>query len=232
MSAWVNDTRGRVTVVTLALGTILLLGLVVGFLAGLPQGDVPPAYAACHIAWTTCAGSPPDTTRTSTLWVDHRTGDEYLIPVEPQTGENWDIDVYWGPTPGGGVGCDDIIVGVSAAVDWVDGTGWTVSCTGCNALYGPVRSIGICDADSCNAYNAWTYVLKLDVDVTYGPGNLAKVVYTTDSVDDGVTIDNEGHNCAEDAGVSPSSQTWSQTDTTFPCSLDCNYDATVVILYE
>ena len=39
MSAWVNDTRGRVTILTLALGTVLLLGLVVGFLADVPQLD-------------------------------------------------------------------------------------------------------------------------------------------------------------------------------------------------
>ena len=83
MQAWVDDTRGRLRVVTLALGTVLLLGLVVGFLADVPQGDVPPAYVACNFPWPACIG---DWTRTSSLWVDHRTGDEYLIPVEPQTG--------------------------------------------------------------------------------------------------------------------------------------------------
>ena len=229
MRTLVDDTRGRVTILALGLGTVFLLALVVGFLADVPQGDVPPAYAACHIAWPTCAGSPPDNTRTSTLWVDHRTGDQYLIPVEPQTGENWAIAVYYSPNlpP-----CTDIIVSVSAAVDWVDGTGWTVSCTGCNALNGPVYSIGICNDDSCSDYNAWTYVLKLDLSATYLTGNLAQVVYTTSSVDNGVTIDNEGGNCAEDIDVSPTSQTWSQTDTTFPCNLNCDYDTTEVILYE
>ena len=119
-------------------------------------------------------------------------------------------------------------------MDWVDGTGWTVSCTsGCNALNGPIYSIGICNDDSCNDYNAWTYVLKVDLAVTNPGGNLAQVVYTTTSVDDGVSIDNEGGNCAEDTDVEPTDQTWSDTDTTFPCNLTCDDpDATVVIRYD
>lgn len=50
--------------------------------------------------------------------------------------------------------------------------------------------------------------------------NLREVIYTTTSVDDGVLVTSSG--CATGSTVSPSSQTFTQTDSgAFECSYDC-----------
>ena len=91
-------------------------------------------------------------------------------------------------------------------------------------------TVGICQADSCDDYEAWAYVLNTDIKTSTGGGHLSSVVYTTTSVDDGVTIDTAG--CDEDTDVSPTIQTWTQTDTTITCSFDCKYDVSKTILYQ
>ena len=171
------------------LTTALIGGALAGWSIASPtQLQVDPVYAACKVAWPACAGG--DWTRTSTLMVDHKTTAVSPAPVEPQTGETWSIAVHHSPPPGNP--CIDTTTTVTADVDWVDGTGWTVSCTGCNAINGPVFQIGICDESSCDDYEAGAYVLRVDIAAVTGHGNLSSVVYTTTSVDDGVTGDYHG----------------------------------------
>jgi hypothetical protein len=209
---------------------LLLAATAFALVAGLASVAVPepePAAAACRVAWGGCGGL--DLTRTSTLRVDHRETPSGDL-VEPDTGETWDIDVHYSPAPG--VPCVDQITNVTAVVTKA-ATGWAVSCTGCSATNGPVRSIGICDDSSECAVDTHghAYVLKVDLDMQNGLGaNLNSVVYTTDSVDDGDTLNST---CgSEVASVSPTSQTFTATDTTFPCSLDCAQDTSVTITYN
>ena len=80
------------------------------------------------------------------------------------------------------------------------------------------------------AVHGHAYVLKLDILQTTVGGDLNSVVYTTDSVDDGDTLNSS---CSSEvSAVSPTSQTFAATDTTFPCSLDCNQDTAVTITYD
>ena len=188
-----------------------------------------PAAAACRTLWPACAPGGLDPTRTSTLRVDHRETPSGDL-VEPDTGETWDIAVHHSPLAPGP--CNDVITNVIADVTRT-ATGWTVTCTGCAPLGGPVLSIGICDdSSSCSTdIHGHAYVLKLDIVAALPTGEqLNSVVYTTDSVDDGDTLNST---CSSEVtSVSPTSQTFTATDTTFPCSLDCNQDTAVTITYD
>ena len=106
-------------------GTVLLLGLVVGFLADVRQGDVPSVGAAvCKASNGACTGG--DLTKTSALGVTHlTTNGENAIPVEPDTGESWAIKAYWN-TAGSGVGCLEYTETATVDVDW-NGSSWVLS---------------------------------------------------------------------------------------------------------
>ena len=201
-----------------------------GFAALLHTGALrraapPPVYAACRVGWPGCAGG--DLTRTSNLRVAHKV-DGTDTNVSPDNSETLTIKAAYSPWPGP---CNDTIYQATVTVQ-VTATGWSVSCIGCAAA--PFRGIGICDDGQCtnSPENSYQYILKVDLDSfdVATNKNLRLVTYDTTSVDDGDTV----ADCSRVDAVSPTSQSFSASDTTFPCSYDCttSVDTTMTITYE
>jgi len=149
---------------------------------------------------------------------------EYVVPVEPDSGESWGITAYWN-TAGGGVNCLEIIENATVDVDW-NGSSWVLSN---KTLTANIVGIYLCSQDSlnCSTVNGTHsagYKLVVDLTDPVGTGppyNLRKVDYATTSVDDGYELDME--QCTLGGSVSPTSQSFSQTDTGgFECELTCS----------
>lgn len=189
----------------------------------------PTASASC--GRNDCAG----THTISAVTVQHvdQDGETTLIPVEPDTGETIEVTAYWDvldevfPSV-----CDcrqTATASVTVDVDWSDATdSWSASCTGCNASSGPIYGVTVCHVDGCGTIeNAWSYELIVDLATNNGQcdegaplGFLSRVEYETTSIDDGDAI-REG-NCTEWYSVSPTSQTFSVTDSgAFECTYTC-----------
>ena len=208
---------------------VLALGLAVG--AGTPAGPAtaPPVLAAlCQAAHGNCGPPPPnnDPTKTSAVTVQHvyDPGSTNLA-VEPDTGEDIDIDVYWNTA--GLSGCAELHETATVRVDW-DGTthAWVLSNINLTAN---VIDIDICDVsalDCSSVSDDHSYGYKLIVDINdpsqgMTPHNLRQVVYTTTAVDDGSLL-NLG-SCSLGAGQTVNSQTWTATDNgSFECSYSCS----------
>jgi len=234
-------TRSRVLVFTGVLVATLVAGLLTGIVGGVPE-----ALAACG-APNPCPGG--DLSRTSVLSVYHVYDPEYTnVAVEPNTTDYWDITPVWAtayddPSP---CDCVETTFPVSVAVSWSDANhAWSVSCTGCNALYGPVYSVGVClEGSYCGSPtvdNSTGYKLYADVEETYlyycagygyVPAYLVRVEYDSTAVDDGNLVNLQA--CTEGSSVSPISQSWSQTDYgPLECTYDCSQSGpSVTIEYE
>jgi hypothetical protein len=209
--------------VVIAALVVLAIGAVAGHLSVTPR-VVPPVYAAvCQSAHQTC--TPPDVTKTSVLDVVHaKSYGEYVVPVQPVTGESWAITAYWN-TAGGGLDCLEIYQVAYVDVDW-NGSTWVLSN---QTLTANIVGIYLCPLDSlyCSTVNGTHssgYRLVVDITdpvvATYSY-NLRKVVYATTSVDSGYELDQEL--CTLGNSVSPTSQAFSQTDNGgFECELTCS----------
>jgi hypothetical protein len=191
-----------------------------------------PASAAC--GRSDCVG----THQISAILVVHdHHEDENVEPVEPDTGETWGLTATWNTLSGACPSCvQTATAGATVRVDWSDATGtWSATCTaGCNAFTGPIYGVTICDAASCGGGssidNSWEYELVVDLAKKNGAssfcglpatdGYLSQVAYQTTSVDDGNIVD--PLYCTEGAAVSPTSQTFSVTDSgVFECTFSC-----------
>jgi len=152
--------------------------------------------------------------------------------VEPNNGDTWTVTARYQKTSVP-TACDCTTFTAVATVDvtWT-GSAWSASCTAGCAAGGPIYGVSVCTVSSCSsgATHSWEYELIVDVDnnligVVCLPGGfnnarLYQVDYDTSVVDDGDTI-NVG-NCTETAAVSPTSQTWSASDTgSFECTFTC-----------
>ncbi|MFQ5510147.1 MAG: hypothetical protein ACE5FN_12565 [Leptospirillia bacterium] len=147
--------------------------------------------------------------------------------VSPDNSETLTITAAYSPTSGP---CNDATYQATVTVQ-VTATGWSVSCVGCTKA--PFQGIGICDDGQCtnSPENSYQYILKVDLDDADNAGkNLRLVTYQTTSIDDGDTV----ADCSRVDAVSPTSQSFSASDTTFPCSYDCttSVDTTMTITYE
>jgi hypothetical protein len=211
--------------------TLAFLGIL--FMLAVPLGVV---YAQCG----TQVSCLMDDTVTSTAHITHYgwDGDAWAIPVEPDTGETWSVTAYWRTTntialPAYCRCTSEMSSTVTVDVDW--SSGWQASCTGCSST-GLIRDVDVCTDDGCgDGYDhSWAYSLIADIQKQNGyyscwvqgqeylaSRTLERVTYTTTSVDDGDEIDTQS--CSEDSSVSPTSQSWSTTDsTTFECDFDCD----------
>ena len=117
---------------------------------------------------------------------------------------------------------------VDVDVAWSDTTGWSATCTGCAPLAGPIYRVSVCGVGECGTAtstdNGWSYELIVDAALINGnclgnDGFLSHVDYETTSVDDGNLVN--ATTCTEGASVSPDSQTFSVTDSTFDCVYSC-----------
>jgi hypothetical protein len=234
----------------LVVAAMMVAALTFGVLAGLPAGDVPPAYAAvCKDAEARC-DFPDDVTFTSALEVGHHTAPSYLgtsTVVQPDDGERWSIKAIWNtddpPTP-----CLEHSETAYATVSW-NGSTWVLSDV---SLTANIVDIDICEGDTCDAgggaEHAWSYKLIVDVndwvqpDPPNGPFHfLRRVDYTTTAVDDGdLVLDptrTQG-DCYLGSSVSPTTQSVSAYDAPLEwywgrCGYNCTIaGASVTIYYE
>lgn len=154
---------GRIIVV--AAVTVGLIALAAGFLAGVPSGGVPLAYASgTHPANTACPGGN-DPTVTSAMTVSHHTAPSYLgtsTVVEPNTGESWRIDAYYYP---GALPAGQTLVQAWVDVDW-NGSSWVASNITLPGS-GEIVSVDVCQTDTCdagdNSVHSWEYKLTVDL---------------------------------------------------------------------
>jgi len=176
-------------------------------------------------------GLPPN------VEVFHQTTGGSPSPVEPNTGETWQITAYWGPDSGGGGSCIDHTEVGYATVDW-NGAGWTVSNV---TLTTNILDIDVCDTSVCitgpssGPVPQRSYKLKADLNDPLGPPifHLRQVDFRTTAVDGGNVLDVS--TCATGASVSPTSQTFGNMDTgAFECSYACGSISgpSVVITYN
>ena len=194
----------RMFLVVLAVVVVVLMS---GFLAGLPNGVVEPVYAAaCQPAHPLpCAPGY----RTAAVDVEHY-AETYTRPVEPDTGETVSITAYWNtalPLP-----CDEISETATVDVYWT-GSAWALANKSTTTN---ITDIQVCSGDACGSQydgHAWSFRLIARVTdpvvLVTGAYNIRQVVFTTTSVDDGYVID---ENCDLSTAVSPTSQSWSATD--------------------
>ncbi len=157
-----------------------------------------------------------------------------IVPVEPDDTDTWTITARHSTLtiPGNSCSCNDYTSSVTGTVQWT-GSGWSVSCTGCNYPNGPILSLGVCDVASCSSLtHGWKYRLVARVSQTRAaicfdagpppinhPAYLTNVEFKTTAVDDGHIIDETF--CTEGSSVSPTSQTWVANDAAFSCNLNC-----------
>jgi hypothetical protein len=122
--------------------------------------------------------------------------------------------------------CNDATPIVATLTVTNNGNGYSIACNVCPAQF---AAVGICSGGACASGTEAQYVIKLDMQqALIGTEQLRTVTFQSTSIDDGLTIDSS---CNTIAGVSPTSQNWSATDTTFPCAFDCTYDTSITITY-
>lgn len=201
--------------------TALLSALALQFLVLTPL-TLRTASAACFVGWSACGGG--DNTRTSSLSVYHVTGAMALTPVSPDDTDVWDVTAYYSPKPGNP--CNDVTYTATITVTNA-GAGWAVACAGCGAV--PYTQVQVCDISTCSSSNPDAYTIALDMTVFVAGYEITRVTYSSASLDDGDELNGL---CNTVGTVSPTSQSWSTNDTTFPCSYDCSSDATIVITYN
>jgi hypothetical protein len=241
----VGETRLGKRVVLSVTGA-LGIALVAGFLVGGIAGDVPLVFAAvCQGANTVC--TPPDTTKTSAMTVDHKTTAAYEggeLWVEPDDGETWEITAWWATAPP--AECYQRSETAHVTVSW-NGSSWATSNV---TTTNNIVDISVCQGDECDAgggsTHSWQYMLIASINDPHQGGggyNLRDVQYETTSVDDGYTIEGAGSvedDCYLDASVTPTSQSFSATDDPGllwlggRCDYDCDVSGggSVTIYYE
>jgi hypothetical protein len=199
--------------------TAILVGLGTGLTSDRHTVAVPLVHAAaCKNPNQTC--THPDLTKTSVLDVAHaKSYGEYVVPVEPDTGESWSITAYWNTED---VPCAERSETATVDVDWT-GSSWALSN---KSLATNIVDIGLCPLASlsCTSVGSHSGGYRLVVDVrdpAVAIYNLRQVVYTTTSVDDGYLLNLAS--CTLGSDVSPTSQSFSQTDSgSFECELTCS----------
>ncbi len=200
----------------LALVVIFAAAMVAGLLAG-PPDDVQPAFAyACRLPNPPCPRN--------VLWRTAAVEVRYVnqegatdIPVEPSGSTTWNIKAYWNSAS---VPCSEGTETASATVSW-SGSGWTVTNVTTTAN---ITNISVCSGPGCIGGDAHSYGYTLIAQV-WDPGpasrNLRKVEFTTTAVSDGQELDTT--NCTLGNDVSPTSQTFTQTDNgAFECGFGCS----------
>jgi hypothetical protein len=167
------------------------------------------------------AHAQPPTSGTGFMHVDHyaKSGQYYIVAVEPNTGESWDITGTWQST-----GQQDVVQTASADVDW-NGSGWTVSNKSTTTL---IVDIDVFDGDTCGSIldeHGYSYDLiarLLDpVMIGHNIYYLATVAFATTSVDDGYELIDDP--CYEGSSVSPDNEPYSNVDYgPFEATYSCN----------
>ena len=214
---------------------LLIAALCIGIATGTTNRPPPAALAQSCGLNTACPFG--DGTVASSLTVDHAkitmVGElEVQQPVEPDTGETWQVVAKYRKTSSGtACDCATLTFTASVDVDW-NGTGWTATCTsGCNAIGGPIHAVSVCTTNSCTGTSShgWGYELMVDVDNNLfalpcasqaNNARLFEVAYGTTSVDSGNLVDTG--DCTLDDAVDPTSQSWTATDTgAFECTFTC-----------
>lgn len=176
------------------------------------QGSVLPVLAAncSHPANYNCGFG---TTRTSGLSVNHVDGSGGS--VTPNGSTNWNITAQWCPTLPGA----EVTETATCTVTW-NGSAWSL--TNVN-LTNNITAITLCTTTTCQSANSVGYMLLVQLNDPLAPGgqNLSLVTYATTSVPN-------GNKCLGGSSVSPTSQSFSATDTVSSgdsnrCAYSCSY---------
>jgi hypothetical protein len=211
-----------------AAATTVAVVLAVGILAGIPE-EVPAVFAAaCKYANAYCIAGY----RTAAVDVRHGVeGGASITPVEPDDGETWSITAFWNTAPP--LPCFENQEAASATVSWTGST-WQLSNV---TLTANITDIDVCDFQTCDAVDVHSHGYRLvakvvDPHLPGGIHNLRQVVFATTSVDDGYELDTS--TCTLGTSVSPTSQTFSATDSGgFECGYSCDNSGTnLLITYE
>jgi hypothetical protein len=165
-----------------------------------------------------------DPTRTSTLAVGHRTTGG--VAVVPDTQEVWTATAQYSPLNAAIPACVDPAPVVATLTVNNNGGGYGIVCNVCPTEF---VAVGICGISECTSGTGALYVIKLDMVQAAGGRELRTVTFQSTSIDDGLTIDSS---CGTLVSVTPTSQSWSATDTTFPCAYDCTYDTSLTVTYN
>ncbi len=210
---------------------VVLIALVAGFLVGMPSGEVPPVWAALCQASHGCGYGYLHAVMT----VTHVDTSHVPQPVRSDTGESLKITAYWNTDPPGP--CTEYSEYATADVDYSGGS-FVLSNVNLPTY---ITDLYLCSGpDSCSEEYATSYNYKIIAKVTDPVWvssirhNLRQVVFETTSVDDGLIVDYD--TCTTGSSVSPTSQTFSQTDNgAFECSSwpDCTATGpTLQLTYE
>lgn len=198
----------------LGLVPVMLFVLAAGMLMGAPTGDVPPAYAALCQSSHGCIRPYLH----AVMNVQHVDTSTPARSVQPNTGESLSIAAYWNTPPPGP--CDEVSETATADVDW-NGSAFVLSNVN---LPAHIAALYLCSgADSCSEEYTHSHNYKIIAEVTDPVSSggktyhLRQVVFATTAVDNGYLLDYS--TCTTGTSVSPTSQTFSQTDAgTFECA--------------
>jgi len=236
---------------TLVLSAVL--GITAGFVDGLlpivPFGDdvatfLPSAPVAS--AQPYCGQNPAcggDLTVTSALDVHHRVHPGGLSddPVQLDDDELVTITVYWSTLSAGQCSCTGEISDSVTIQPTLSGSSWSGTCSGCDAMNGPIYDVVICDinADDCLSLDN-DYRLNVDIDEINGAAStpcgllnrhINRVVYTITNISNG--DDYEGTHCVVGSAVSPTASSFSATDFgTFECAFNCEAGPSLTVTFN
>jgi hypothetical protein len=223
----------------------VIAGWAIGWDEGVPRRDPQPAIASsCHPTNDSCL---PGGTLTSVLTVKHEGNDGgNKYNVEPNDSESLEITGSWRTSI---TGCAEHTETASVDVRW-NGSTWVLENVN---LTNNVLNIAICTTtDSCSGTSgthSWSYKLIVDladpVSIMMVNHNLDEVRYATTSIDDGrLILMDQGPTISCNslgATVSPTSQTWTATDSPTPsdwstrCPFQCSTGgstSSVTIIYD
>jgi hypothetical protein len=149
------------------------------------------------------------------------------VAVASDTQEVWTATAIYSPLNIDIPTCNDAAPFVATLTVTNNGSGYGIVCNVCPAEF---VTVGICGSSACTSGTGALYVIKLDMkQALLNTFELRSVTFQSTSIDDGLTIDSS---CSTLLSVTPTSQNWSATDTTFPCAYDCTYDTSLTVTYN
>lgn len=186
-------------------------------------------------------GPPPDGSSMAGVLVYHSTSNDPEVQpdVEPNTTDSWQITAQHStPNVPGSCNCQQYYSNITADVTWT-GSGWNVTCSGCNSVNGPIMSVAVCSEVACQdgmTLHGTGYRLVARVAQTrpqicgVNAAHLTAVTFQTTSVDNGRDL----NDCVDSGAVTPDSQSWQATDYAFSCNLSCStvVGPTIRITYQ
>jgi len=225
---------------------------ILGDFAHLRDGEVVSRFgfrrAPIASAQPYCGQNPAcggDLTVTSALDVHHRVhpGGISDDPVQLDDDELVTIIVYWSTlNTGGQCSCTGEISESVTIQPTLSGSTWSGTCSGCDAMNGPIYAAVICDINSDPCINTFDndYRINVDIGEINGsantqcgplPRHINRVVYTITNISNGDDYDDV--HCMLGSAVSPTTSTFAATDFgTFECAFNCEAGPSLTVTFN